>query len=655
MSEPIPFPEPVPYQIRVGVTGHVELADPEALRRKFVATFQRIEAMLCEADRIPYGRNARRDGIVPAVNAFAQRVIRLPGVFWRRERRETPIQWLGVSSMAPGADQELARALLDRSQGMSFDAELDIVLPLHLEQLAPEYDNYPSAWDYLNERLAQATHVRAPERDSREEMHDAFRAAGRTVASHADLFFAVWDGRWPEHDWGTADAVRHALDIGMTVFWIDANNPSVEIRLLRKHGEQTLGGDWRASTIDGVEVLERAFPDKVIDLLPEFLELAAYNRARLRQHRKFSDSYRYFVEALDTPTAPQRLDSAETGELSARLRDEIIKRFAAPFAMADHLAQRHQSFHKSFTISLFLMAALAVGCAACQIIVYPAQMWLIVVEIGLLFLVLTVLYICHLEGWHTRWLNYRHLAERLRSLSFVWLVDCYSEEDNRLLPEPGDYRQHGRAIEEALGFYKGPGDWVSRATAHARSQPAQDATRELCQRVAVLGPYVARAWLRNQAQWHHRNAARREHFAHRMEAAAVALFVTTLIGAFLHVNHYGEDMPLPEFSTAHAAAKAGDSDGYPSATVGSVISFIAVFFPACAAAIHGILSLLEPERIAARSHQMSLLMERFAYEAESAASPTALQDVVRRAYHLTAMENAEWHASSSFRKPTLPG
>lgn len=124
-------------------------------------------------------------------------------------RQYLPAQLVGISSLADGADQIFAQAVLD------LGGQLDVIVP------ATEYrDNLPAdSHDTYDTLLARAAHVRRLDHqhsDSTAHMH-----ASEVMLADADHLIAVWDGQPARGYGGTADVVALAHDQGIkvTVVW----------------------------------------------------------------------------------------------------------------------------------------------------------------------------------------------------------------------------------------------------------------------------------------------------------------------------------------------------------------------------------------------------------------------------------------------------
>jgi len=112
---------------------------------------------------------------------------------------------IGVSSLADGADQLFAEAIL------ALGGSLEVILPAarYREELPAEFR---SVFDRL---LAQASAVERLEYE--ESTSEAHMAAGRVVVERSEVLLAVWDGRPARGIGGTGDVVAYALERGVPV------------------------------------------------------------------------------------------------------------------------------------------------------------------------------------------------------------------------------------------------------------------------------------------------------------------------------------------------------------------------------------------------------------------------------------------------------
>jgi hypothetical protein len=161
--------------MRVGITGHQHLDDPEAW--PWVAGVLRAELA----------------------------------------RVATPL--VGVTSLAVGADQLFARLVLER------DGTIHAVLPFADIERSFSPDQVPA---YLE--LAKQATVEVLETPGTDE--DAYLAAGQRVVDLSDIVLAVWNGNPAKGKGGTADVVAYAIRRGVPLIHIDP--VSRTIRQLQK-------------------------------------------------------------------------------------------------------------------------------------------------------------------------------------------------------------------------------------------------------------------------------------------------------------------------------------------------------------------------------------------------------------------------------------
>ena len=157
--------------MRVGVTGHQHLADPSAW---------------------------------PWVRAEIDKVL-----------HKNLVDLVGVSSLAIGADQMFAQAVL------AAGGQLEAVVPFEGYDL----DFAPDDRSAFKALLSRASAVEVLEPVGTKE--EAYLAAGRRVIERTDALVAVWDGEPAAGLGGTADAVRIAAQSGRRIIHINPANRTV--------------------------------------------------------------------------------------------------------------------------------------------------------------------------------------------------------------------------------------------------------------------------------------------------------------------------------------------------------------------------------------------------------------------------------------------
>jgi hypothetical protein len=448
MSEDrVPRPKPT---LRVGITGHRPRPgiDEDAVARRLAAEFRRLRTV---AEGI-----AREEAAVFA-DGGAECVL--------------------VSALAEGADRAAAHAAL--AEGF----RLECVLPLPRADYRADFAG--SAAEGFDALLGKASAVfelpapRAP-RTGDDAEREAERTRGRdrsyatggfVMLNQIDLLVAVWNGDPPAGPGGTGAIVEMAVNAGIPVLHIRSGAPDRVTLLWEAQGALP----FRLHRLDG---LERDADDAAIRAVLDALlapprarpaPAPAHGRdegaeERRRLTRFFGETERRLRRRLSYPVmlwlwgirGPRRADFlAAPYEAAAEARwagflDEVGEGEAANlvgplgtvlrprYAWADGLADRYAQVFRSGYVTNFGLAALAVLLALLGVVWSSAKVWLVVAELGVIAGILLNTEVGRRCGWHDRWLDYRHLAERLRHLRMLALLGVRPTAAGR--PAPGAAR-----------------------------------------------------------------------------------------------------------------------------------------------------------------------------------------------------------------------
>ena len=165
----------IPFTFRIGVTGHRDLADPDALRAPIREAVRRLKEI------VPVSP----EDVVPVV----------------------------ISALAEGADRLVAEVVLRAQE----DARLQVALPLPAEDYIEDFKTEDSKREFCG-LLDQASDIwQAPDAPTRDE---AYERAGRYVVDRSDAVIALWDGEPPRGQGGTAEIVGYAEEQGLPLAWV---------------------------------------------------------------------------------------------------------------------------------------------------------------------------------------------------------------------------------------------------------------------------------------------------------------------------------------------------------------------------------------------------------------------------------------------------
>ena len=354
--------EPIPFRIRIGITGHRTLDDPEAIQMMVKrAIDSEIEKLFPEKSRSTIER-VRRDGI-------------------------TEISFRVLSPLAEGADRMVARAILAEP-----DARLDAVLPMTIEDYLEDFSTEESRAEFREllsrsrkpvclrtRRLSDDRHDLS---DQNELRRDSYARVGQYIVDHCDVMVAVWDGLPARGRGGTAEIVQYALEQNRPVIRIWAG--SLEV-LNSGHNN---GLD--ATALDAIDQFNRQ------PITPA--QRAAYAISLDNDH---------FVK----PKTAGDIPAANRG---------IVNRCLFPYyAQASMVAKNSRDqFHRAGK-TIYLFSAAAVGSAAIGVLFQRLASWAFAFELALLIVMTLTLRRAHRQRAQQNWIEYRFLDERLRSGIFL--------------------------------------------------------------------------------------------------------------------------------------------------------------------------------------------------------------------------------------------
>jgi hypothetical protein len=394
----------LPFVLRIGVTGHRKLADPDVLT--------------------PAIQNAIRELIERLLGPGAEPAL------------------LVISALAEGADRLVVREVLAAPE-----AALEAALPLPPRDYLGDFIGKESKAEFT-ELLGRAAVVwQAPPGSSREE---AYERAGRHVVDRCDALIALWDGEPSRGRGGTATVVEYAREQGVPVAWIPTRGPADPVYSCDHE---------RAGRI---EEAAREFCQYNSVAIADFPARARAERERLVPGPAGEDSSPGPGSLASSDSLPS--SGSSFSQVCERMADWIIPYFVR----ADALAARLERIFQLTSWGMFLAAAAAVVVVAIQVTVTPKLTGIAAAEVVLLLLLVTAPLVSRRRRVLDRWISYRFLAERLRSGYFLALVGAGDRTTGSSRPERPAYLADPtevwiqRALEEVAARRPevriGPGD-----------------------------------------------------------------------------------------------------------------------------------------------------------------------------------------------------
>ncbi|MHC1733931.1 MAG: hypothetical protein AB9888_18110 [Bacteroidales bacterium] len=563
-------PDPVPYTLRIGVTGHRVLQDPLAVNDAVERLLLTIRRSLEEVNTVP--------------------------------ARKTRLQWKVVSALAKGTDQIVARLAMEK-----LGASLDVVLPAEPDVYRKDFED-PDDLEEFNRLFEKADNYPLSEVGKTlfpSSIKEGYDQAGRAIADTCEILVAVWDGKPARGLGGTASIVSYACTANRLVVWINALNPSSPAVILNDVSmiPGTHGGSVRNDLNLGTSVI----PKNASGWSSRFLRVAEYNSDRAFRHRNYGDVLRRNLAKME--------ETAKNAGLSFINIQPLLTAILPQYARADSLAVHYRKLHTRSATWLYRLAAISVTVAVIQALLFQTKAGWTVLEILALTGAIIMFRVSIARRWHEKYLNYRHLAERIRILLFQNIAGQQTDSDF--------------ILRQPLPFYPGPGGWVLDVLDEIKAglpfRPVPDESFPEVKRFVIEG------WVSEQADYHARNAVVNERHAIRDQRIIIGLLAGTLAAAFIHLIKIVHD-PVIE----------------------SLIISLVIILPAFASAQHAIGVVRDFERIATRSERMKVLLRDVARSLNNTAGWEEMKREIALAEDIMSTENHEWWVSLSFRRVNLP-
>jgi hypothetical protein len=290
------------FRVRMGVTGHRDLAYPDAVRAVV------------------------RERLTEIRSAFPSTAV-------------TPVRFSLLSSLAEGGDRlvavEALATLADAGVG------LHAVLPMAASEYAEDFATRDSREEFASLLGAAALTTELPAIDDRDE---AYERAGRYVVDNSDVLIAVWDGRAPSGRGGTAAIVAYAQRRSVPVLVVAAERATSPAR------------SPDPTTTDVAE------PNNSVRALTRGAAHATFRRIdEFNRRSVHADDLARAVARERT-----RLLSAARGAVIRERCQPVADWALPRLARADWLAMRYQRRYYRLGSLQYLLAAVAVAVVAAQ-------------------------------------------------------------------------------------------------------------------------------------------------------------------------------------------------------------------------------------------------------------------------------------------------
>jgi hypothetical protein len=430
------------------------------------------------------------------------------------------------------------------------------------------------------------------------------------VTTYSDILVAVWDGEPGRGLGGTAEIVAEALKDGVTVVGVDPQGrrpPGLLRGSIHQPHWDDLGG------------------------------LAACIHALLTPPPGGKHSAGLGEFARTSAAVPDAFEASRAQWAALFPRESTLAAICAPcmagppteaFARADTLASRYASRYRHAFVVNFVLSAVAVGLALLGERIHPVAFR--VAEIVSIVVIVALTGIANGLNWHQRWIEYRHLAEQLRPLRFLFPL---------ALALPKSHTGRPLQADEHLTAWA---DWLVRRVEITLGFPSTEFAPDY---LTGVRDFVIKDILEEQICYHRRKAKRMRGLDSLFHTFGTILFGFTAVACVFDIIDLVNPGAGGWLATLHHWQP--------------VVIFAAGVAPAFGAALLGIRNIGEYDRLERRSSAMAAALDQTRADLTHEDGRRLRRG--RLAQHLEAIaaqmvsETADWRTLVITRRIEWPG
>lgn len=562
--------------LRVGVTGHrpdkLDEIKLDALNNQLARIFEQLQNIVTDAHK-------------NAAGAYTP---------------EAPLIRI-ISPLADGADQIVAKKAIENK------FELQCPLPF----FRPENSN--EAEKLYGKNLNDAIVLELD--GSGENKEEAYLAAGRMVLRHSDVLIAIWDKNDARGVGGTAQIIQEARKLWIPTIWINSVNPN-DAHLFDPSKDE--GQD--SNGLSGLTelLLKKLIPpvekkkhdskdhdDRKKDLRKEYFK-ESMPQFNIKFLWKFLSQLAHWRIALPPPKKDEPKYSVETGTQLQDIVSKIEIKLHDHYKFADQLASRYSQVYLGGFIWNFMMSGYAVMFAFLAFVLEVstlgyAELFAIAELIAIASIIL--IYLGDKKGrWYDRRIDYRLLAELLRQTRFLITI-------GRIPPLSAPQPIHSHYGDPSASWVY----WHYLAIVKQLGLPQTKLTPEYLRAAARL----IKSETDEQVSYHDQKSHQNFKINQRLHKWAVRMFILAAIGCSLHVaKHFFSKIEQIQYIGPVLHEYVGPFLEEHEDDVNELLSFFSIVSPAFGAALAGIRSQGEFERVARHYSAMAEYLNEKSKELE---------------------------------------
>lgn len=293
--------------------------------------------------------------------------------------------------------------------------------------------------------------------------------------------------------------------------------------------------------------------------------------------------------------------------------------FLSHITKADYLALKYQKYYQRGSVIIYILAALSIVVVSAQALFHLPH-WIILIKIGFVACIIAIILAGNRIGLHSKWIDYRFLAERFRVAIFMAMVDEDAkgkfDSDNLHHPEEQEHW--------ALSYFDTVWNlWKQKAKEKSSSEA----------HTYPLKTFIHSAWLEDQRQFHKKKCKKHKRKHERLSFIGLVLFYCTFVAGIFHFI-------LSYFHT--------------SLFIEHLLTLFTIALPAFGSAFSALRAHFVHNKLARRSKQMVHHIERLNGLLVKVNDMKGLQHIAREADRLMLNENADWHMQIGFHNLETP-
>jgi hypothetical protein len=555
-----------------------------------------------------------------------------------------------ISALAEGADRLVVSAALHQN------SEIMAILPFARDLYLRDFVEPASRSEFCALLDCASTIIELDGQYEPPEMRKVgYASVGISVVQQSDLLIAIWDGGGARGHGGTAEIVEYALRNDCPVIWFPSQGKSSDyygelMRLLLPNRSVVVGAElelcvWLTRllappTDEPARRSRFVTKSNAASTATSITQYFGENQGLWPTYRFFDRFQKLLIAAshagVATPPAPARDRKAALGANLRRtkawpvddfvnrisqewneqlaaitgspgFRDSKLEVLVTHYAWLDQLSSYYAGLYRSAYLVNYILAAGAVMAAATFTHVGS------IVELLILIVILSLTFLGTTRRWHQRWIEYRDLAEKLRTMRYL-----------RIIASPPVTPPLPPHVTEDVPAQTG---WLYNAIVRECGLPSIVCEKQYFEKVRK---YLIDNEVSDQIRYHYRNSARLHVFDHRLHVFSVSAFALAFVIALLHLR-----------------------------LEGFALHYLSVLLPTIGAALFGIRNQGEFQRVSERSKRMEAALKAIRDDLEQSAEVMTDRQMLDSKAQIIAKtmlsETSDWQGLFRARPLELPG